>query len=65
MRCALSWADWYVLYRSVTDSLRLGGCDLDHYEVEEVPTAEPDLEWHAPGAEPWESDAYKKHKGGE
>lgn len=54
---SLSWADWYVLYRSVTDSLRLGGCDLDHYEVEEVPTAEPDLEWHAPGAEPWESDA--------
>lgn len=52
---SLSFADWYVLYRFVTADVWMVGCTLDHYKVEEVPTAEPGLEWNAPGAEPWES----------
>lgn len=51
---SLSFADWYVLYRFVTADLWMVGCTLDHYKVKEVPTAEPNLKWNAPGAEPWD-----------
>lgn len=52
----LSWEDWHVMRQFVTKELWLKGCGFDHYQVEEIPTAAPGVEWYAPGAEPWDNE---------
>lgn len=47
----VSFADWYVLLHTIPAELS----PSDKYDVYEIPVIAPDLEWNAPGAEPWES----------